>query len=209
MVRDFFDRNELHLAIANLVNRAIASIETNRPLTLAITLQSFVVEAWDFSYLLQSESFDVVNPIEERLNDVLRKRFKLLLGPRRNLNFSNHVPMCTPREGYASSGRLRAAYEACVRPEFTDYEGDDPVGFVVSLNVKRRHLNESQRAMAAAAGIRDGVFGDTQNAANVFRIGLRGVYEAMDILGVERPDEHGRGRPRTDSAPRKERHASD
>ncbi len=105
--------------------------------------------------------------------------------------------------------RLRAAHEACIRPEFTDYEGDDPVGFVVSLNVKRRHLNESQRAMAAAAGIRDGVFGDTQNAANVFRIGLRGVYEAMDILGVERPDEHGRGRPRTDSAPRKERHASD
>jgi len=53
-------------------------------------------------------------------------------------------------------------YKACQRlgiePNFTVYTGDDPVAYVVSLNLRRRQLKESQRAVVAAklATLRDG-----------------------------------------------------
>jgi N6-adenosine-specific RNA methylase IME4 len=55
-------------------------------------------------------------------------------------------------EGKILDGRNR--FEACKKagivPEFVEYQGGDPLAFVVSLNLKRRHLNESQRGMVAA-----------------------------------------------------------
>jgi hypothetical protein len=46
--------------------------------------------------------------------------------------------------------RWLACKKAGVKPLTRIYSGKDPLGFVVSLNVKRRHLTESQLAMAAA-----------------------------------------------------------
>src|SRR5262249_19349825 len=48
----------------------------------------------------------------------------------------------------------RTRYRAClavgIDPTSTAYTGDDPISYVISLNLRRRHLDESQRAMVAA-----------------------------------------------------------
>ena len=54
-------------------------------------------------------------------------------------------------EGKILDGRNRwnAAQTLGIECETREYEGDDPLAFVISTNLKRRHLNESQRAMVA------------------------------------------------------------
>ena len=75
---------------------------------------------------------------------------------------------------------------------------------VTGETLDREHAHElgailvalpSQRAMAAARGVEAGVFPNTEIALSVFRVGKTAVYSAMDVLGIERPAEHG-GRPR-------------
>jgi Skp family chaperone for outer membrane proteins len=46
--------------------------------------------------------------------------------------------------------RLSACNLAGVQPTFTEYEGDDPVGYVLSVNEHRRHMTQGQRAMCVA-----------------------------------------------------------
>lgn len=45
--------------------------------------------------------------------------------------------------------RVRACYEAGIKPVVREYAGDDPVAFVMALNLERRHLTVGQRAMIA------------------------------------------------------------
>jgi N6-adenosine-specific RNA methylase IME4 len=45
--------------------------------------------------------------------------------------------------------RFRACQEVGVSPVFREYEGDEPAAFVISLNLKRRHLDKSQSATVA------------------------------------------------------------
>jgi hypothetical protein len=46
--------------------------------------------------------------------------------------------------------RYRACKAAGVEPIAKEFVGTDPIRFVVDVNMRRRHLNESQRAMIAA-----------------------------------------------------------
>jgi N6-adenosine-specific RNA methylase IME4 len=54
-------------------------------------------------------------------------------------------------EGMVLDGRNR--YKACVgtgtKPRFRDYKDDDPIRYVISSNVHRRHLSASQKAVIA------------------------------------------------------------
>jgi N6-adenosine-specific RNA methylase IME4/ParB-like chromosome segregation protein Spo0J len=86
--------------------------------------------------------------------------------------------------------RYRACVEAGVEPKFMVYSGDDAVAYVISLNLRRRHLSESQRAMVAAklATMRRGdnqhsPIGETSQAraAELLNVGKRSVERAADV----------------------------
>jgi ParB-like nuclease domain len=89
-------------------------------------------------------------------------------------------------EGKVLDGRNR--YRACQLAEveirqdqFTQYEGNDALGFVVSKNLHRRHLNESQRAMIAAQIANMTVGGD--HSANLQK-GQISQSKAAELMNV-------------------------
>ena len=85
--------------------------------------------------------------------------------------------------------RYRACLAAKVEPKFAPFRGDDPVAFVISANLRRRHLDESQRAMVAAklANLRDGQRADLVEglpigrASELLNVGERTVARAREV----------------------------
>lgn len=69
-----------------------------------------------------------------------------------DIQFNGQQDSIVIHEGMILDGcnRYKACTELDVEPKFTDYEGDDPFSFVMSSNLARRHLSESQRAMVGA-----------------------------------------------------------
>lgn len=96
--------------------------------------------------------------------------------------------------------RLAACDRLGIEATFRQYEGDDPVAFVLSENLHRRHLNESQRAMVAAriATLRHG--GDRRStkapigglkqsdAASQLNVGERNVQRAREVIEKATPE---------------------
>jgi hypothetical protein len=91
-------------------------------------------------------------------------------------------------EGKILDGRNR--YRACELAKvelsadhFTQYEGNDPLGFVISKNLHRRHLSTSQRSIIAAeiAKMPQG-FRSDQPSANLQKV--ISVPEAAELMNV-------------------------
>jgi N6-adenosine-specific RNA methylase IME4 len=85
--------------------------------------------------------------------------------------------------------RYRACREAGVDCTFVPFRDDDPVGYVISLNLRRRHLDESQRAMVAAklATLRQGDNQHTEGlpigrSSELLNVGQRSVARAREVL---------------------------
>jgi phage N-6-adenine-methyltransferase len=103
-------------------------------------------------------------------------------------------------EGVILDGRnrYRACIEAGVDPRFEIYDGNDPLAYVISLNLKRRHLDESQRAMVAAkiANMGEGRPSKTSpigevsqaQAAEMLNVGKRSVERAAEVRGHGVPE---------------------
>jgi len=96
----------------------------------------------------------------------------------------------TRLDGKILDGRNR--YLACqmlnIEPKYEDFTGKDPLAFVVSRNLCRRHLSESQRAMVAAAVIElqrrdDGRSEMTvAKAAEQFDVSPRLIHHAANVI---------------------------
>jgi phage N-6-adenine-methyltransferase len=93
--------------------------------------------------------------------------------------------------------RYRACLEADVKPFGGDFEGDfnEARKFVIDLNMRRRHLDESQRALASAklANLR---LGDNQHseglsidrASKMLNVGVASAYRARTVLDKGVPE---------------------
>jgi N6-adenosine-specific RNA methylase IME4 len=91
--------------------------------------------------------------------------------------------------------RYRACLAAGVEPLAVQYRGDDPVGYVISANLRRRHLDESQRAMVAAK-LATLKLGDNQHSeglpigrgSELLNVGERTVARAREVQEFGAPE---------------------
>ncbi|MFH1574164.1 MAG: DUF5131 family protein [Acidobacteriota bacterium] len=90
----------------------------------------------------------------------------------------------TTHEGKILDGRnrARACKELGVELRTVEYDGSDPVRFVLARNLHRHHLNESQRALIAAkiASMKQGARTD------LAPFGAKSQPEAAEVLNVSR-----------------------
>lgn len=96
------------------------------------------------------------------------------------VDMNEHAPVGTPPDYRVLDGRNRflAALDTATKPEFLQYVGDDPLGFVLSRNLGRRHLNTGQKAALAAK------LATIEQGGNQFREGGVTQSDAAAIVGI-------------------------
>jgi ParB/RepB/Spo0J family partition protein len=95
-------------------------------------------------------------------------------------------PIIVDEDGVLIDGRNR--YEACrragVEPTFETLDGQDPVAFIISANINRRHLTKGQQAMVIAKvySSRRDEFGAKQQIATDSSISRKTISYAFTVL---------------------------
>jgi DNA modification methylase len=98
--------------------------------------------------------------------------------------------------------RYRACLQAGVKPKFDHIKPSDPVSYVLSLNLHRRHLDTSQRSMVAArmATLKNGEVGNgrkvgaqicvptIEEAAKAVNVSPRSVVAAKQVIAQCAPE---------------------
>jgi ParB-like chromosome segregation protein Spo0J len=92
-------------------------------------------------------------------------------------------PIVRTPDGQILDGRNR--YAACelagIEPRFTTYEGDDPAGYALAVNIARRHLTTGARAVLAEQARRLGGM-STRKAATGADLHHRRIMDAALVL---------------------------
>lgn len=96
--------------------------------------------------------------------------------------------------GKILDGRNR--YKACLQiglaPEFKDYDGENPAAFVAAMNLDRRHMNESERGVAAlklqAAAAESGEKLTTCQVAEMMNVSDKTVKRASVVTQHAEPE---------------------
>lgn len=87
-------------------------------------------------------------------------------------------------EGQIMDGRHR--YQACldnhIEPIIKEYEGDDPLGFVMSINLYRRHLNGDQK---------EAVYIRLRDIEGRRPVGRKSSQNVTDVTSVPTADDYG------------------
>jgi len=101
-------------------------------------------------------------------------------------------------EGQVLDGRNRqlACEMARVEPLYVEYKGNDPLGFVISKNLNRRHLNDSQRTMLSQQAykirklerLNKSTEKIVEEIAEQFNVTERGVRRASRVADVASSD---------------------
>jgi hypothetical protein len=128
------------------------------------------------------------------------------------------VPIMVDASGAIIDGRNRylACRRAGVQPRYETWDSKGSLlAFVLSMNLHRRHLDESQRSMIAAR-LANLKLGDHQHkqgapigaptsqpeAGRLLNVGRRGVQRGRVVLERGAPESHRGGRRRQDSGER-------
>jgi hypothetical protein len=107
-----------------------------------------------------------------------------LIADMKERGFDTDIPIIL-HEGKILDGRnrYRAAIAAGVECEKREYVGSDPLGFVIRHNLRRRHLNTSQRSMIAAAiaNMHQGQRTDTEPSAKLPKVSQAEAAKQMKV----------------------------